>query len=128
MPKFFILSKQITLFLFIIVLELSIELSQAAPLNKRRTVDMDSPNDNEVYQQRRMYDLNKLRHFLLTSSEAQRAAKRTKQNLYKQQLVGEYFKLVNDENSDRLQEVKKRIKTFCTTYDDIINSDQAACG
>ncbi|CAF3698474.1 unnamed protein product [Rotaria sordida] len=116
MPKFFILSKLITLFLFIIALELSIELSQAAPLNKRRTVDMDSPNDNEVYQQRRMYDLNKLRYFLLTSNEAQRAARRTKQNLYKQQLVGEYFKLVNDENSDRLQEVKSKSIMFFLDY------------
>ncbi|CAF4555609.1 unnamed protein product [Rotaria sp. Silwood1] len=128
MPKFCVLSKHIIFFLFIIALALSIELSQAVPMNKLRTVDMAISNDDEEYHQRRIHDLNKLRHFLLTSNEEQRAARRDKQNFYKQQLIREYLKAINDPNSDRLQEVKKRIKTFCNSYDDVMNSDRAACG
>ncbi|CAF4206947.1 unnamed protein product [Rotaria sp. Silwood2] len=116
MPKFFILSKQIIIFLFIIALALSIELSQAIPMNKIRAADMAISNYDEVYHQRRIYDLNQLRHFLLTSNEEQRAARRDKQNFYKQQLIREYLRSINDPNSDRLQEVKKRT-TYCSIQD-----------
>ena len=84
------MSKHIVLLLFIIALASSIRLSQALPQDNLRNTDMHVSSNNEVHNQRRMYDPKKLRHFLLTSNAEQRAAKREKQDFHKRELVRRY--------------------------------------
>ncbi|CAM4748927.1 unnamed protein product [Rotaria magnacalcarata] len=111
------------MFLLIILFATSIKLSQAASMNKREQTDMVVSDDDEVNHQRRTYDLEKLRRFLLTSNAEQRAAKLDKQNYYKRQWVREYLRLINDPNPDQLQELKKR---YCANFEEFI-TDRAAC-
>ncbi|CAF2060210.1 unnamed protein product [Rotaria magnacalcarata] len=123
MLKFPIRSNPIFMFLLIILFATSIKLSQAASMNKREQTDMVVSDDDEVNHQRRTYDLEKLRRFLLTSNAEQRAAKLDKQNYYKRQWVREYLRLINDPNPDQLQELKKR---YCANFEEFI-TDRAAC-
>ncbi|CAF3341017.1 unnamed protein product [Rotaria socialis] len=116
------------MFLLIILLATSIKLSQAVSMNKREQTDMVVSDDDELNHQRRTYELEKLRRFLLTSNAEERAAKLDKQNFYKRQWIHEYLRLINDPNPDQLQELKKRAKGFCHSYEDVINSDRAPCG
>jgi hypothetical protein len=81
------LSKLIILLLFAIVFMSSIELSQAALADNILDGDMIGSLNDKTYDQRRTNDLNKLRHFLLTSNAEQRAAKRDKGNFYRRKLV-----------------------------------------
>jgi hypothetical protein len=66
---------------------LSIELSQAKFVD-----NLDTDMTDEAKHQRRTYDINKLRHFLLTSNAEQRAAKRARENLLKRKLVRKSLK------------------------------------
>ncbi len=78
------------LLLIVIILLSTIKCSRTASIRNRPMIDMSDDNDNddaEVEEERRVYDLNKLRHFLLTSNAEQLAAKREQQELYKRELV-----------------------------------------
>ncbi|CAF1414288.1 unnamed protein product [Adineta ricciae] len=88
----------------------------------------DSDDNDDVQEERRTYDLKRLRHFLLTANAEQLAAKREKQDFYKRELIHEYLRSLSDSNPDRLQEVRKRFKTYCNSYEDLMNSNWAACG
>jgi hypothetical protein len=91
--------------------------------------DMAEDDDEiNLEQERRSYDLNKLRHFLLTADAEERAAKREQQEFYKRELIQEYLQSLTDPNPDRYQEVKKRFKTYCNSYEDLTNSNWATCG
>ncbi|CAF1542263.1 unnamed protein product [Adineta steineri] len=126
MFKSFILSNQIVLLFFIISLASLNRFSQATSIDNLRPSDITDLSSNEVDDQRRTYDYNQLRYFLLTSNAKQLAAKREQQTFHKRQLIHEYLQSIND--PDRLQEVKKRFITFCNSYEDVMNSDRAACG
>ncbi|CAF1440356.1 unnamed protein product [Adineta ricciae] len=89
---------------------------------------VDSSSDVAQEQQRRADSLKQLRHFLLTSNAEQRAGRRDKQNFLKRKLIREYLRSVNDADSSRLEDVKKRFITFCNSYEDIMNPGQATCG
>lgn len=113
------------LLLFVVfVLILSIQ-----PSNARVNEDLsESADDTDEYQAREQA-LKKLRHFLLTSSAEQRAAKRTQQNLHKRKLVWqtcslernpiqldrfspsqvrEYLDSLNDADPDRAEQMKSK--------------------
>ena len=95
MTKFPSLSKQLTLLLIVLVLKLSIDFSQSAtvahPLfDDDAMVEEDNSGENL---QRRADDLQKLRHFLLTSNAEQRASRRQQQDLSKRELVSDHPKL-----------------------------------
>ncbi|CAF3341005.1 unnamed protein product [Rotaria socialis] len=111
------------MFLLIILLATSIKLSQAVSMNKREQTDMVVSDDDELNHQRRTYELEKLRRFLLTSNAEERAAKLDKQNFYKRQWIHEYLRLINDPNPDQLQELKKR---YCASLEEFI-TNRAAC-
>lgn len=94
MMKFPSLSKQLTLLLIVLVLKLSIDFSQSAT-DAHRLFDGDAmvEEDNSGDSlQRRADDLQKLRHFLLTSNAEQRAIKRQQQDLSKRELVSDHPK------------------------------------
>lgn len=84
MSKFLTISKQILLVLCVIVLILSIEVVQAT------SIENFIDSDDQSHHERRIYDLNKLRRFLLTSNAEQRAAKREQANFLKQKLVSRF--------------------------------------
>jgi len=90
MSKFLTISKHILLSLLIIVFISSIELSQAASIDNLVGTDMIGSANDETNYQRRINDLNKLRHFLLTSNAEQRAARRNKNNFSKRKLVSKF--------------------------------------
>ncbi|CAF1164146.1 unnamed protein product [Rotaria magnacalcarata] len=114
-----------------------IELSQATPsrsLDERSMSpgnddDTDGDDNSSLQEQERTYDFNnKLKHFLLTSNTEQRAARLKQQDLLKRELVREYLRSVSEPDTSRLQEIKKRFKTYCNSYEDLMNSNWAACG
>ncbi|CAF0833761.1 unnamed protein product [Rotaria sordida] len=105
----------------------TMELAKAIPsrsLSQTDTAVNDDDNDNsDIQEQQRIYDLNTLRHFLLTSNAEQRAARRKQQEVAKQELIREYLQSLSDQDSNRFQEIKKR---FCASLDEFY-ATQAAC-
>jgi hypothetical protein len=91
MPKFLTIFNQIVLSLLIIVFISSIELSEAASVDNLFNTDMIGSANDEAYYQRRINDLNKLRHYLLTSNAEQRNARRDKKNFSKRKLVRKFY-------------------------------------
>ncbi len=88
MMKFVTLSTHIRFLLIAIVLMSMIKLSQTTSVGSRPMTDMSADDDdNSVEEERREYDFNKLRKFLLTSNAEERAAKREQQEFYKRELV-----------------------------------------
>lgn len=88
MTKFLSMFTHIGFLLIIIMLMSRIQTSQTASARSRPLVDTSSDDDNsEVEEDRRMYDLDQLRRFLLTANSEQRAAKREQQDFYKRELV-----------------------------------------
>jgi predicted nucleic acid-binding protein len=124
MLQYSTLLQRTILFLSLIVLISQIQLSQAA--SKDHFINTDS--NESADEQRRAYDLKQLRHFLLTSNAEQRAAKREQRNFLKRKLINEYLQSVNDPDPNRLIEMKKRYKTFCQSFEDLLNPGQSACG
>lgn len=59
-----------------------------------REMSSDDSDEDDVQEERRTYDLNRLRHFLLTSNAEQLAAKREKQDFYKRELVRTSFPFI----------------------------------
>ncbi|CAF0759268.1 unnamed protein product [Adineta steineri] len=98
--------------------------TRAASSDSLHMKDMTADDsDDDVQEQRRSYDYNKLRHFLLTSNAEQRAAKREQQDFVKRELIREYLRSMSDPNPNRFEEVKKR---FCASLDEFY-ATQAAC-
>jgi hypothetical protein len=88
MTKFFTLPTQIGILLIGILLISILEFSQAVSSDNLLTADISSDDDSaDLQEERRSYNLKKLRHFLLTSNAEQRAAKRDQQEFYKRELV-----------------------------------------
>ncbi|CAF4488880.1 unnamed protein product [Rotaria sp. Silwood1] len=131
MTKFLTFCTRIDFLLIAVVLMSMMELSRAvAPSRNLPQTDMtvdDNDNDDDdnsdVQEQQRIYDLNKLRHFLLTSNAEQRAARRKQQDFVKQELIREYLQSLSDPDLNRFQEIKKR---FCASLDEFY-ATQAAC-
>ncbi|UJR10481.1 hypothetical protein I4U23_014685 [Adineta vaga] len=113
MFKSYSLSNKFALLLFVLVFIASLRFSQATLIQNDDMVD--SSND-EIQEQRRAYNLDKLRHFLLTSNSEQRAAKRDKQNFLKRKLIREYLQSVHGSDSGHFEDVKKRF-TYCSLQD-----------
>lgn len=91
MTKFLTLSRQISLVFIGIILLSTMEFSRAARSNNLRMQEMSDDNDNTGAQvQRRPYDLNNLRSFLLTPNGEQRTTKREEQEFYKRELVNKF--------------------------------------
>ena len=88
--KFLAMSTPNRFLLFAIVLLSIMKISQASAA--ANLAEMSSDDDsNDLQEERRAYDLKQLRHFLLTSNDEQRAAKREKQDFLKRQLVNKSF-------------------------------------
>ncbi|CAF1316533.1 unnamed protein product [Adineta ricciae] len=110
-------SNKCLVLLFVFVIITSIRFSHASSLERLHNDEMaDSSSDVAQEQQRRVDNLKQLRHFLLTSNAEQRAGRRDKQNFLKRKLIREYLRSVNDADSSRLEEVKKRF-TYCSVQD-----------
>ncbi|CAF3379937.1 unnamed protein product [Rotaria sp. Silwood1] len=117
MTKFLTFCTRIDFLLIVVVLMSMMELSRAvAPSRNLPQTDMtvnDNDNDDDddnsdVQEQQRIYDLNKLRHFLLTSNAEQRAARRKQQDFVKQELIREYLQSLSDPDLNRFQEIKSK--------------------
>jgi len=88
MGKVLMFSTHVGFLLIAIILISSIKFSRASSLRSLPMADMSADDDEaEVEEERRMYDFNKLRRFLLTSNDEQRAAKREQQDFLKRELV-----------------------------------------
>jgi len=88
MAKVLMLSTHIGFLLIAIILMSSIKFSRSSYVRGLPLEESSADGDEaEVEEERRMYDLNKLRRFLLTSNDEQRAAKREKQDFLKRELV-----------------------------------------
>ncbi len=86
--KFVTLSTHIRFLLIAIVLMSMIKLSRTTSVGSLPKTDMSADDeDNSVEEERREYDFNKLRNFLLKSNAEERAAKREQQEFYKRELV-----------------------------------------
>ncbi|CAF1316499.1 unnamed protein product [Adineta ricciae] len=117
-------SNKCLVLLFVFVIITSIRFSHASSLERLHNDEMaDSSSDVAQEQQRRVDNLKQLRHFLLTSNAEQRAGRRDKQNFLKRKLIREYLRSVNDADSSRLEEVKKR---FCASLEEF-QASHAAC-
>ena len=81
-------TQKFSLLLLLIVLKLSIDLTQTGSMGELRLNDLAVANSDDEYQQRRDFDLKKLRHFLLTSNAEERAYRREQQAALKRDLVG----------------------------------------
>lgn len=76
--------------LLIILLLLTLFHSSQTTKSHRVSIDENSDEDNfenNLEDERRTYDLNRLRHFLLTANAEQREARRKEQDFYKRELV-----------------------------------------
>jgi hypothetical protein len=74
--------------LMLIILMTILKLSRTTFSKSHPMADMAEDDDEiNLEQERRSYDLNKLRHFLLTADAEERAAKREQQEFYKRELV-----------------------------------------
>ena len=72
------------------MLMITMELSRATSSRSFRRTSMAIANDDDnsdTQEQRSLYELNKLRHFLLTSDAEQRATRRKQQEFYIRELV-----------------------------------------
>jgi hypothetical protein len=89
MTKTLNLPTQFGWLLVVCVLISCMATSQAKPSESSSAGDMtnDQDDDQSAREERRTYDLKKLRHFLLTSNAAERASKREQQELIKRELV-----------------------------------------
>ena len=96
MTKQFTFLGQVRLFILMMILMSLIKTSDG---RKDEKVLLNSEDDDSSDEDRRAYELKKLRHFLLTSNADERAAKREKQDFLKRELV----KIFN---------LKKRKRTF----------------
>ena len=96
MSQYSTLLQRTILFLSLIVFVSSFRLSHAASNDQ-----LETDNNESAEEQRREYELKKLRHFLLTSNAEQLTAKREQRNFLKR-------KLVRKTNS-KFQEEKKQI-------------------
>ena len=88
MTKFFTLFTPTHFLLVVIVLMTMFKSSRTTFSDKLSMSDM-AADDNEVNleEERRAYDYNQLRHFLLTANAEERALKREQQDFHKRQLV-----------------------------------------
>jgi len=88
MAKFSTLLTHLGILLIAIIFLTRIQISQSASFKNLPSADLFNDDDNSgVEEDRRMYDLNQLRRFLLTANAEQRAAKREQQDFYKRELV-----------------------------------------
>ncbi len=90
MTKFFTRSS----FLVILIILMSmLKSSRTTKSNNHPMAEMSADDDEtNLEEERRSYDLNKLRRFLLTADAEERATKREQQEFYKRELV---IKLIN---------------------------------
>ncbi|CAF3850648.1 unnamed protein product [Rotaria sp. Silwood2] len=114
MMKFLKFCTRIDFLLIAIVLMSTIELSRAAapsrnlPHTDTIVDDSNDDDDSDIQEQQQIYDLNKLRHFLLTSNAEERAVRRKQQDFAKQTLIREYLQSLSDPDSTRFQEIKSK--------------------
>jgi hypothetical protein len=111
--------------LVIVVLMSTLNLSQAAPNFNEFAPDTD--DDDSTQEQRRELELNQFRRSLLALNNERRASQR-EQQLYKRELLRDYLQSLVDQDTDRAQTIRKRFKTYCNSYEDLMNSNWAACG
>ncbi|CAF1347183.1 unnamed protein product [Rotaria sp. Silwood1] len=109
MTKFLTFCTRIDFLLIAIVLMSMMELSRAVASSRnlpQTDMTVDDDDNSDAQEQQRIYDLNKLRRFLLTSNAEQRAAKRKQQAFVKQELIREYLQFLSEPNRNRFQEIK----------------------
>ena len=118
MTKQFSLLGQLSFFFLVMML---ISLIHASVARKEENVLRDSDDDESADEQRRAYEMKKLRHFLLTANADERAAKRELVRLEANDCQGEshfirsaliqvkeYLRSIDDPDSSRLEEVKSK--------------------
>jgi hypothetical protein len=95
MTKFSSPTKHVVLLIVILIMKNSFDMTRMFAVGQPIDDNVDLADSYEIHRQQREYDLQNLRHFLLTSNDEQRANKRRQQDLSKREWVSTTYRFVH---------------------------------